>query len=64
VILQNNLYLINEAGNPPTYRVRAGTNSQIDSTLETQEVSKRIREWKVNDCVTVSDHNMIEFIYG
>ena len=61
LIFAHNLTILNQPGNPPTYRGPAGASSNIDVTLATTNLANRIKLWKVEDGQTSSDHNIITF---
>ena len=61
LILANNLTILNQPGNPPTFQNRAGASSNIDITLATPNLANYVRDWKVETCQTISDHNLITF---
>ena len=61
LIMANNLTILNQPGNPPTYRNRAGAFSNIDVTLATTNLANRVKYWKVEDGQISSDHNIITF---
>lgn len=59
LIVKGDLQVINQPGNPPTCRGRAGVHSNIDVTLASANMAQPISEWNVADMVTSSDHNLI-----
>lgn len=61
--LQRDLQIQNQPGNPPTFRGRAGAITNIDITLDTGGIASGIENWRVLDSVTISDYNVILFIY-
>lgn len=60
LIARNNLIVLNEAGNPPTYSAPTGT-SNIDVTLASYTAAHLVDSWEVKDSWTSSDHNIICF---
>ena len=61
LIFANNLIILNQPGNPPTFRNETGASSNIDVTLATTNLANRVKNWKVEDGLTTSDHNVITF---
>jgi len=59
-ITANNLVVLNQASSFTTYASPSGT-SNIDVTLATSEISRRICNWRISPDMTVSDHNAIFF---
>lgn len=59
-ILENNLIILNEVSNPPTF-MTAYCQSNIDITLVSPNFSNSIKDWKVNLNCATSDHNLITF---
>lgn len=59
-ILTNDLIILNEPNNPPTFMTSNG-QSNIDLTLASSNFGRSIKEWKVSLCCTTSDHNLITF---
>lgn len=59
-IMESNLYVVNEAGCPPTY-YRPGDESNIDVTLVSESVIRLTDKWQVHEGWTSSDHNAITF---
>ena len=56
----NHLRVMNH-GNRYTY-VRYNSQSMIDVTVATGDISKQIEHWKVRDALAYSDHCSIEFV--
>ena len=56
-----NLSIMNEPHNPPTYVGRAGAESRVDLTLTNVKAAGLVKEWKVLQSATTSDHNAILF---
>ena len=56
----NTLRVMNH-GNRYTY-VRYNSQSMIDVTVATGDISKQIEHWKVRDALAYSDHCSIEFV--
>nr|CAD7443337.1 unnamed protein product [Timema bartmani] len=50
---------LNQLGNLPTYVGRDGESSNIDVIIYNREAAVNIRNWKVLDKMTISDHNLI-----
>jgi hypothetical protein len=61
LIEQHNLVVLNREGQPPTFRGRAGAESNIDVTLSRGDISNCICNWIVHDCATTSAHNVVRF---
>lgn len=59
LVAGKSLVVVNRANNPPTYRGRAGAKTNIDVTLANEYMGALIRDWKVEDMLTSSDHNVI-----
>lgn len=59
-IHQHRLIVINKPDNPPTFDNIHG-HSNIDVTLATKTIAKRISNWTVHTHHTNSDHNLITF---
>ena len=64
ILMELNLEVMNQPGNPPTYRGWAGGESYIDVTLTNQNASQDVLNWKVEDGITSSDHNVAWFTIG
>ena len=62
VIMEYSLTIANQPGNPPTFRNTMGHESNIDLTLMSTKLSTYTFEWKVEDGLTTSDHNIIRLI--
>lgn len=62
-LLHNNLYVINEPNNIPTYMTTRG-ELNIDVTLINGNVLNSIKKWKVQQDCTTSDHSLITFYYN
>nr|CAD7197146.1 unnamed protein product [Timema douglasi] len=60
-IYGHGLEVVNQPGNPPTYKGRAGVATNIDVTLCNAESVAMVEGWRVVDNVTISDHNLIVF---
>jgi ribonuclease HI len=56
-LAENNLYILNE-GDTPTWEEQE-RNSVIDITFATQEIRLKVRNWKVLNRESLSDHNYI-----
>nr|CAD7424341.1 unnamed protein product [Timema monikensis] len=61
LIYGHGLEVVNQPGNTPTYKGRAGVATNIDVTLCNAESVAMVEGWKVVDNVTISDHNLIVF---
>lgn len=59
----NELQLIvhNRPGNPPTFQNRAGAASNIDISISNVKAANLVKNWKVVEHATTSDHNFIVF---
>nr|CAD7264445.1 unnamed protein product [Timema shepardi] len=53
--------VLNMKGNPPIFAGRSVARSNIDVTLCNQEAIGVVKNWKVLDGYTISDHNLITF---
>lgn len=60
LIMELNLYVVNEPNNPKTYW-RPGGEGNIDVTMVTETTFRTIEKWKVNEGWVSSDHNTITF---
>lgn len=58
-VAENDLVVLN-VGDKPTYLAR-GYSSVLDLTFATEDVSKKIKQWRVNDNESLSDHKYISF---
>nr|CAD7197623.1 unnamed protein product [Timema douglasi] len=61
IIVARRLEVLNMIGNPPIYAGRSVASSNIDVTLCNQEAIEVVKNWKVLDGYTISDHNLIIF---
>lgn len=59
-IFTNNLYILNKPNNPPTFST-GYAESNIDITLASENMLKFIKDWRVIEHSTTSDHNLIIF---
>jgi hypothetical protein len=59
-IAKNNLEIINQEGNPPTFQPPKGS-SFIDITLTTWNAAADVDEWLVDEDFVTSNHNAIRF---
>lgn len=59
-IQANDIIVINQPNNSPTFCSASG-QSNIDVTLASPNVADRIINWKVEEKLTISDHNAITF---
>lgn len=59
-IMANNLYILNEPNNPPTFFSVSG-QSNIDITLVSENMLRNVSGWRVLENCSTSDHNMIIF---
>jgi len=59
-ITANNLMIFNQASRFTTYASPSGT-SNIDVTLSTPGIARRIYDWRILPDMTISDHNAIIF---
>ena len=59
-IASNNLILLNNGNRRPTFENRRGY-SNIDLTLCSVNISDKVKNWKVLDEISASDHNYIYF---
>jgi hypothetical protein len=62
-LMSKQLYIMNEESSDTTFRTRRGA-SNIDLTIATGEVLRLIKQWKISDQESSSDHNIINFIIG
>lgn len=60
LVMEMNLYIGNEASELKTYS-RPGREENIDVTLATESVIRKIKNWKIRDKWVSSDHNAITF---
>lgn len=60
LIMEMNLYVVNEANNPKTYSSTV-CEGNIDVTLVSEATLRTINGWKVHDGLISSDHNAITF---
>jgi hypothetical protein len=60
-ISEQNLYLLNDNINTPTYYTTSG-DSYIDLTLVNNNLINYTNDWKVLECVSMSDHRFIDFV--
>ena len=58
-IMEHDLIVANQPGNPPTFRNTMGDESNIDVTLMSNKLRNYTYQWKVEDGATTSDHNII-----
>ena len=58
-IMEFNLTIANQPGNPPTYRNTMGGESNIDVSLLSNKLKAYSFTWTVEDGLTTSDHNII-----
>ena len=63
IISELNLTVMNEPGNPPTFRSHNG-QSRIDVTLASEQALRFIKNWRVMEKWTTSDHNVITFSFS
>ena len=61
--MQNDLRILNDSAQPATFR-RLDKASYIDLTLVSKNMLRHIREWKVLEGITTSDHRVIEIRIG
>lgn len=61
-LLRNDLYILNEPNNAPTYLTTKG-DSNIDLSLISGKLLNSIKGWRVHKECTTSDHNLITFEY-
>lgn len=59
-LMTNDLFVVNEAHNPPTFQSANG-ESNIDITVVGGSLLNRIRNWRVRLDCAISDHNLITF---
>jgi len=62
LIEQHNLTVINKEGQPPTFRGRAGVESNIDVTLIKGYICNSTFDWIVDEHATTSAHGTVRFI--
>lgn len=60
LITEQNLYVVNESGNPKTYS-QPGGEGNIDVTLATEALIRTLNRWEVKDGWVSSDHRAITF---
>lgn len=60
LIAQHDLAIVNSPSNLTTFSNHKG-NSNIDLTLASKQLARQITNWKVEDTITTSDHNLITF---
>ena len=61
LISEQGLNVENLPFNPPTFENRAGAKSNIDITLTNEKAQYAVRDWRVGQGLTTSDHNLIYF---
>lgn len=61
LIFEKQLNVENKPNNPPTYRNQAGSGTNIDVTLSNRPATNNIKNWRVGQNLTSSDHNLIYF---
>lgn len=59
-IMTNNLYTLNKPKNPPTFSTGYG-ELNIDVTLVSENMLRYIKDWRVIEHSTSSDHNLIVY---
>lgn len=62
-LLHNNLYILNEPNNVPTY-MTTKEESNIDLTLTSGKLLNTIKGWTMRKDCTTSDHNLITYDYN
>ena len=60
-LFRHNLRVLNTPWHPPTFVSPVGLTSFIDATFVTQNFEKFIKNWKVVEDFSTSDHNAIKF---
>lgn len=53
------LMILNRPGFPPTFCNRAGAKGYTDITLASPGIAQRVLEWRVEDSLTMTDHDAI-----
>jgi len=61
IILDCNLYLLNDPAQGPTTYERPGARSFIDLSLVSASILHKVAQWEVHPQRTLSDHNLISF---
>jgi len=61
LIQQLDLNIHNREGQPPTFRGRAGAESNIDIAMSRGNVYNDLTDWRVVKDATTSAHNAIEY---
>jgi hypothetical protein len=59
-IAAHRLRVVNEPNNPPTF-MTTRRESNIDITLTSENLTRSVKDWKVDVACTTSDHNLILF---
>lgn len=62
VIRDKDLVVINSFSSEPTYSGVAGGTSNIDVTLATARIGRRVRNWTIDPALTSSQHAAIRFV--
>jgi exonuclease III len=62
-ITSNQLYIMNEACSNTTFRNHMGT-SNIDLTIISPQLIRRVSEWVISDQESISDHSIIKYVIG
>jgi hypothetical protein len=62
-LMSKQLYIMNEESTDTTFRTRRGA-SNIDLTIVTGQLLRKVTQWTISDQESSSDHNILKFIIG